>query len=164
MLGAAGGRAGRGDGAPERWPRLAANPSALEAGEVRGIGGLAASTDVQPLLLAERSSSSSERFGHAIRVVGRGDDQEVDRAHVAAGDDRRTEDEQRPADELASRLGDEDARVRQVDELPKQVGGVERARRPDAVIGAVGQIVASRSMSVMRAARTRYSTPKVGTS
>ena len=38
-LGSAGGRTGRRDGAPERWPG-GGEPGPLEAGEVRGIGGL----------------------------------------------------------------------------------------------------------------------------
>ena len=120
-------RRGAGGAAPRR------RTLALPAREVGGVVGLRRLDDAQPLLLAERRHSSSERFAHAIRVVGRVDDEQVDGPDVAAGDDRRTQDEHRPADELAPDLGDEDAGVRQVDELAEEVGG-DRAEpaSPDA--------------------------------
>src|SRR5215203_830213 len=118
--------AGRGNGAPER-DSGRGEPGALEAGEVRGIGGLRRLDRGATLVARGAQQLLQEGFRHAICVMVRSDDKEVDRAHVAAGRDRRTQYEQRPAHELSSRLGDDHARVRQVDALAKQVRGVERA-------------------------------------
>jgi hypothetical protein len=58
--------------------------------------------------------------------MGRVDDEEVHGAHVAAGDDRRAKDEDRPTDHLAPNLGDEDAGLGEIDELAEEIGGVQR--------------------------------------
>ena len=55
------------------------------------------------------------------------DDQEVDGPDEAAGDDRRSQGEDRPTDDVSLRLGDDDTGLRQVDELAKEVSGIERA-------------------------------------
>lgn len=55
------------------------------------------------------------------------DDQEIDRSDVAARPDRRPKGEDGAADHLASRFRDEDARLRQVNQLPKEVRGVHGA-------------------------------------
>ena len=55
------------------------------------------------------------------------DDQKVDGPDVAAGDDRRTQGEDRPTHDMSLRLGDDDTGLRQVDELAKEVRGIERA-------------------------------------
>jgi hypothetical protein len=62
-------------------------------------------------------------------VVLRVDDQEVDRADVPAGADRRPEREDRATDHHALRLRDDDARLRQVDQLAHQIRGTERGSR-----------------------------------
>ena len=125
-------------------------PGAREAGEVRWFRGLR-HLDRRATLVAGRPEELlEERVRHAIGVVVRGDDQEVDRAHVAAGRDRRTQDEERPAHELASHLGDEQARVRKVDQLAKQVCGVERpaARLTERRLADSGQPVDVRDASL----------------
>src|SRR5262245_28134833 len=61
-----------------------------------------------------------ERSGHPVGIVARIDDQEVDRAHEAAGPDRRTEGQDGSTDHRSMRFGDEDAGLREVDELPEQ--------------------------------------------
>ena len=104
-----------------------------------------------------------ERRGDPVGVVSRVGDQEVDGPDVAAGPDGRSECEDRATDDDPLRSRDEDARLRQVDQLAHQIGGTERAlvrvdpRRPSLS-------ATSRSMSVTRAARTRYSTPTGPTS
>ena len=92
------------------------------------------------------------------------DDQEVDGADVPAGADRRPKREDGATDDVPLRLGDEDAGLREVDELAEQIRGTERARRHGPREGPRRSSATSRSMSVTRAARTRYSTPKVRTS
>ena len=68
-----------------------------------------------------------ECVGDRVHIVARVDDQEVDGAHEAAGPDRRPQGEDGHADDRPSDLGDEDARLGDVDELPEQVRGDQRA-------------------------------------
>ena len=134
------------------------NPARSRRARSRRVGGLRISTVEQPLLPRRAKGLLHERVGHAIGIVVRVDDQEVDRPDVAAGDDRRPQGEHRPADELPSHLGHEQARVRQVDQLPQQC-----PRRRASAAGAGDRRPADerpeRSISVMRAGRTWYSTP-----
>ena len=68
-----------------------------------------------------------ERLGDPVRVVLRVDDQEVDGADVAAGSNGRPEREDRAPDDDALRFRDDDAGLRQVDELAHEIGCAERA-------------------------------------
>ena len=69
-----------------------------------------------------------EGVGHVVDVVTRVDQQEVDGADVAAGADGRPEGEHRPTDQFASLFGHEDAGLRQVDQLAKEIRGDQRTR------------------------------------
>src|SRR3546814_3448503 len=68
-----------------------------------------------------RSTRTATLFPHTTLFRSDGPDE-------TAGADRRTEGQDGPADDVTLGLGHEDAGLRQVHELPEQVGGVERAR------------------------------------
>jgi hypothetical protein len=63
-----------------------------------------------------------------VGIVVGVDDQEIDRPDETARADRRSEREDGAAHDVPLGLGDEDARLRQVDELAEQISRVERAR------------------------------------
>ena len=56
----------------------------------------------------------------------RPDDDQVDRADIAACPDGRTKDEDPTADDLAPQLRDQHAGLGQIDELPQQIRGQHR--------------------------------------
>ena len=68
-----------------------------------------------------------ERLGDPIRVVLWVDDKQIDGSDKPAGSNRRSKRENRPPDHVAPDLGDEDARLGEIDQLSEQVCGVERA-------------------------------------
>src|SRR3990172_522187 len=87
--------------------------------------------DGRATLVGRRSEGLREEGPrHVVRVHVRCDDEEIDRADVAAGPYRGADREDRAAHDLPSPFGDEDAGVRQVDQLPEQIRGIER--RPGA--------------------------------
>ena len=69
-----------------------------------------------------------ERVGHSVGVMVGVDDQEIDRADETTCADRGSKGQDGPTHDDALCLGDEDARLRQVDELAHEVRGIERAR------------------------------------
>ena len=131
------------------------------SGERRGSSGAGRLDDGAALVAGRADDLFDESFGHPIGVVVGIDDQEIDGPDEAAGADRRSEREDGPAHDVPLRLGDEDARLRQVDELAEQVRRIERARRHGSTRRSASLKATRRSISVTRAARTRYSTPKV---
>ena len=121
--------------------------------------GRSASTTVQPLLLADRMQLLEERRGDPVGVVLGVDDQEVDRADVAAGSDGRPKGQDRATDDhpLRSprrRCLPAAGRRAGASDQPPRAGSSARSIAPSASLSAT-----IRSMSVTRAARTRYSTP-----
>jgi hypothetical protein len=80
--------------------------------------------------------------GDAIGVVGRVDDEKIDCADEAAGPDRRPQRQHGSTHDLAPDLRDEDARLREIDQLSEQVARITPSLN-----------ATSRSMSVMRAVR-----------
>src|SRR5215203_5222797 len=68
-----------------------------------------------------------ERLGDPVDVVRGIDDQEVDVADEPAGSNGRSECEDRGPDDDALRFGDDDARLREIDQLAHEIGRPERA-------------------------------------
>lgn len=56
------------------------------------------------------------------------DDQKVYGPDIATGDDRWPQGEDRPTHDMPLRLGNDDSRLRKIDELTQEVRSVERAR------------------------------------
>ena len=144
--------------------RLRRSPSAASARAPPGRPAASASTTVQPLLLADRSSSSrSASVTRSASWSGSTTRRSIG-ADVAAGPDRRPEREDRATDDdpLRSR------RRRRWPAAGRRAGASGPLRR--AGFGTVASAArrrssaTMRSMSVTRAARTRYSTPTGPTS
>ena len=108
-------------------------PVTLQAGPLRRIVGQGRLDDAAALVARRSEDLLQERVGHAVRVVVGIDHDEVDGADEAAGRDGRPEGEDRTSDDLAPGFGDEDARLREVDQLSEQVprasSGPARGRR-----------------------------------
>ena len=111
-------------GCADRPRRTPAPPS----GQGRRVVRAGCLDDGAALVAGRADGLLEEGAGDPVGVVVGIDDQEVDGPDEAAGAHRRAEGEDGPADDVALRLGDEDAGLRQVDELAEQVGGIERAR------------------------------------
>jgi hypothetical protein len=93
--------------------------------------------DTAALVACRSDDLLNEGIGHAINVVVGIHHEKVHRPHESAGANRRPEGEDRPADHLTPNLGDEDAGLREVDQLSEQVRWRERTRsvrRPDGSI------------------------------
>ena len=79
-----------------------------------------------------------EGIGHSLGIVVWIDDQKVDGPDEATGPHRRPERQDGASDDGTLGLSDEDACLRQVDELTEQVRGIERTR-----VTVVGQVSAA---------------------
>ena len=93
-------------------------------------------------------------LGHAIDVVARVDQQQVDGADEAARANRGPQREHGPTDEVAAFLGHENACLRQIDQLAQQIGRSAKGPAPPDRCTASRESATSRSTSVIRAART----------
>ena len=94
---------------------------ALQAGPFAGIVGERRLDDATALVARRPQDLLEQRVGHAVRVVIGIDDDQVDDSDEAARPDRGTEGEDRTSDHIAPGLGNEDARLREVDQLSEQV-------------------------------------------
>ena len=113
-----------------RWMRgpAGANPMASQRRERRVVL-RAGRLDERAALVAGRADDLlDESVRHPVGVVVGIDDQEVDGPDEATRADRRSEREDGAAHDVPLGLGDEDARLRQVDELAEQISRIERAR------------------------------------
>jgi hypothetical protein len=93
----------------------------LQAGPLHRVVGQGCLHDAAALVARRSKHLLEERIGDAIRIVIGIDDDEVDGADEAAGTNRGSKREDRAPDDLAPRLGNEDARLREVDQLSEQV-------------------------------------------
>src|SRR6266566_5199883 len=93
----------------------------LEAGPLRQIVWQGHFHEGAALVACRPEDLLQERVDDAIRVVVRIDHDEIYRADEAAGLDRGSKREDRASDHLAPGLGDEDACLREIDQLSEQV-------------------------------------------
>jgi len=94
----------------------------LPPGPLGGIAWLRR-LDRRAALVCSRSQRLfEERVGDLIDLARRIDDEQIDRADIAAGSDGWTDRENRAAHDVTPPFGDEDGRMGQEDELPKQIG------------------------------------------
>src|SRR4029079_16129363 len=120
-----------GSGGPDRGhPTLRARtgfdePMALQAGPLRLFFWKRVSDDAATLVARRSEQLLEQRVDDAVRVVVGIDHDQVHGTDEAAGPDGRTEGEHRASDHLAPSLGDEDARLREVDQLSEQVTRVQ---------------------------------------
>jgi hypothetical protein len=83
--------------------------------------------DGAPLVAGGPEQFLEQGCGDALRVVLPVDHQEIDRADVTAGSNGWPEREDRATDDDTLRLRDDNARLREIDELAHQIGRSERA-------------------------------------
>ena len=98
------------------------------AGPLRWIGRRGRLDDGTGLVASRFEDLLKQRIGHPIRVVRGVHDEEVDRPDETAGADRWSKGEDRSPDHVTSRLGDEDARLWQVDQLAQEIRGIHGTR------------------------------------
>ena len=108
-------RAGRGEAHP------------FPAGECRRVVRRDSLNDSATLVTRRSEQLFEQRLGDPLGVVRRIDDQEIDRSDVATGANGRSEGEDRTTDNGPPSFGDNDAGLRQVDELAEEIGRTERA-------------------------------------
>ncbi|HEY4188863.1 MAG TPA: hypothetical protein VGM28_00450 [Candidatus Limnocylindrales bacterium] len=111
----------------------------LPAFERRVVIGPRGLDDGAALVAGRPEQFLEKRLGDAICVVLRVDDEEVDRADVTAGPNGWTEREDRAPDDDALRFRDDDARLREIDQLAHQVRHAERAVAAAHLHGTVAQ-------------------------
>ena len=93
----------------------------LQTGPLRRVVREGRLDDGAALVACRPEELLQQRVGDAIRVMVGIDHDEVHGADEATGPDGRTEGENRASDHLAPSLGDEDAGLREVDQLSEQV-------------------------------------------
>ena len=99
----------------------------LPAGPLRWIARKGGFDDAAALVARRADELLEERVRHSVGVMVGVDDQEIDRADEATGADRGSKGQDGPTHDDALSFGDEDAGLRQVDELAHEVRGIERA-------------------------------------
>ena len=149
-----------------RWMRGPAgvNPSAAQRPRVAGSSGRAASTSGAALVAGRADGLLEEGIRDPVGVVVGVDDQEVDRARRSR---RRGPTDGGPG--RPHRRRDAGSRPRRCwPAAGTRAAGADRRRRAGSILDrtrpSASLSATRRSISVIRAARTRYSTPKVRTS
>jgi hypothetical protein len=111
----------------------------LQAGPLRRVVGQRRFDDAAPLVACRTEDFLEQRVGDAVRVVVGIDHDQVHGPDEATRPDGRSQREDRASDHLAPGLGDEDARLGEVDQLSEQVSRVQRAARRGAPDGAAAE-------------------------
>ena len=93
----------------------------LQAGPLRRVVREVCLDDAAALVACRAEELLQQRVGHAIRVMVGIDHDQVHGADEATGPDGGPEGEDRTSDHFAPGLGDEDACLREVDQLSEQV-------------------------------------------
>ena len=110
-----------------RWLTGRAEPLAIPAGQLDRVVRQRRLDDGAAFVLRRAKDLLDEHVGDPVGIVPRIDDEEVHRPDVPARPDRRPEGEERRPDDFSSRLRDEHARLRKVDQLSQEVRSHERA-------------------------------------
>lgn len=92
----------------------------FQAGPLRRVVRKVCLDDAAALVACRAEKLLEQRVGHAIRVMVGIDHDQVHGSDVATGPDRGPESEDRTSDHFAPGLGDEDACLREVDQLSEQ--------------------------------------------
>jgi hypothetical protein len=108
---------------------------ALPPGPLGGVAWLRRLDGGTALVPGRADDFFEQELGHPIGIVRIADGKEIQDTDEAAGANRRPDREDRGADDLPPKLGDENARMGEVDELAEQVTGsrFDAGQRHDAL-------------------------------